>query len=224
MAGKGLCDGMKRRFLHFIIIFFTMITLCYGASLTVHAYTEEEKQQAKAWLSAHGYSPDMNGANQAYQDYLNGKFDDELGITTTEQASTQSTEITTEAQSTIDDKTEQDAKSTKEKAEKAAKVSDNEQDAGQNGGLPTKGKASADGDVEDAGMMSEDSDQETAGTGQTIAAGLDAVDDVESQEVTLYRTEKLDTYKEAATVIVLSVMLVAVFLGFRQLLKHSDKE
>lgn len=201
-----------------------MITLCCSASLTARAYTEEEKQQAKAWLSAHGYSPDMNGANQAYQDYLNGKFDEELGITTTEQASTQSTEITTEAQTAADDKTELDAKHTKETTEQAAKVSDNEQDAGQNGGLPAKDKASVDGDAEDAGMMPEDADQEAAGAGQTIAAGRDAADDVESQELTLYRTEKLDTYKEAATVIALSVMLAAVFLGFRQLLKHSDKE
>lgn len=38
-------------------------------------YTEEQKQQAKAWLSAHGYAPTQAGASQAYQDYLNGKFD-----------------------------------------------------------------------------------------------------------------------------------------------------
>lgn len=38
------------------------------------AYTEEEKQSAKSWLSAHGYSPDRGGAAQAYQDYLDGKL------------------------------------------------------------------------------------------------------------------------------------------------------
>ena len=40
-------------------------------------YTEEEKAQAKAWLSAHGYPPTRAGAQMAYQDYLNGKFDND---------------------------------------------------------------------------------------------------------------------------------------------------
>ena len=33
-----------------------------------YAYTEEQKQQAKSWLSAHGYPP-------TYQDYMDGKID-----------------------------------------------------------------------------------------------------------------------------------------------------
>lgn len=45
-----------------------------GYKLTAYAYTEEEKAAAKAWLAANGYSPTMSGAEQAYQDYLNGKF------------------------------------------------------------------------------------------------------------------------------------------------------
>ena len=40
-------------------------------------YSEEEKAAAKAWLSAHGYPPTRAGAQQAYEDYLNGKFDDD---------------------------------------------------------------------------------------------------------------------------------------------------
>lgn len=40
-------------------------------------YTEEQKNAAKAWLSAHGYAPTRAGAAQAYQDYLNGKFDND---------------------------------------------------------------------------------------------------------------------------------------------------
>ena len=55
--------------------------LVLGCAGTAHAYTEEQKAQAKAWLSAHGYSPDAGGAAAAYQDYLNGKFDEELGRT-----------------------------------------------------------------------------------------------------------------------------------------------
>ena len=69
-----------RKMTHFLVMGVALV-LCAGAATTSHAYTEEEKQQAKAWLSAHGYSPDMGGASQAYQDYLNGKFDEELGIT-----------------------------------------------------------------------------------------------------------------------------------------------
>ena len=37
-------------------------------------YTESQKAQAKAWLSAHGYSPTRAGASQAYSDYLSGKL------------------------------------------------------------------------------------------------------------------------------------------------------
>ena len=33
------------------------------------------KQQAKSWLSAHGYPPTRAGAEQAYQDYMDGKID-----------------------------------------------------------------------------------------------------------------------------------------------------
>lgn len=43
-------------------------------TITVRAYTDEQKKQAKAWLSAHGYPPTMEGAYQAYQDYLSGKL------------------------------------------------------------------------------------------------------------------------------------------------------
>lgn len=56
--------------------------MCFSGAFTsvTKAYTEEEKAQAKAWLSAHGYAPTREGAEAAYQDYLDGKFDEELGI------------------------------------------------------------------------------------------------------------------------------------------------
>ena len=84
-----------------------LLVIVLNVSFISNAYTEEEKQQAKAWLSAHGYSPDMSGANQAYQDYLNGKFDEELGYDTNgdgspaatpEGTSQSSEEITTETE------------------------------------------------------------------------------------------------------------------------------
>ena len=51
----------------------------FGTCNTALAYTDEEKQMAKDWLAANGYSPDMAGAEQAYQDYLNGKWGDPNG-------------------------------------------------------------------------------------------------------------------------------------------------
>lgn len=60
-------------------ILILMMMLCVGlvvqqAAVPVYAYTQEEKEAAKAWLSANGYSPDMGGAMAAYNDYMNGKF------------------------------------------------------------------------------------------------------------------------------------------------------
>lgn len=53
-----------------------IVTFCSGKyKLTAYAYTEEEKAAVKAWLIEHGYPPTMDGAEQAYQDYLNGKID-----------------------------------------------------------------------------------------------------------------------------------------------------
>ena len=49
------------------------VLYCHSTTVT-YAYTKEEVEAAKAWLSGHGYSPDAAGAAQAYQDYLNGKF------------------------------------------------------------------------------------------------------------------------------------------------------
>lgn len=47
--------------------------------VTAQAYTEEQKRQAKAWLSAHGYPPTEDGAWAAYDDWLNGQWWDEFG-------------------------------------------------------------------------------------------------------------------------------------------------
>lgn len=206
---------MKKQMLHFIIMLCAMIVLCCSTSMTAHAYTEEEKQQAKAWLSAHGYSPDASGASQAYQDYLNGKFDEELGITTTEQAATQSTETNTETQTDKDDTKEQNTETDKATTERAAGTSNNSNGIGQGDGT------SADGETAD--VTSEDSNDGSESVEQTITAGSKEQDDVEPKEPELYQEENLDTYKEAATVIVLSVMLVLVIMGLWQFRK-SDKQ
>lgn len=71
-------------FLIIIIILLSTSTVClyntvsyadeYGEETE---YTEEEKEQAKAWLSAHGYPPTRDGAYAAYADFLAGKFNDD---------------------------------------------------------------------------------------------------------------------------------------------------
>lgn len=61
------------------IAFFLSMAACLSMGLgSIHAkaYTDEEKAYVKSMLQAYGYSPDMAGANQAYQDYLSGKYND----------------------------------------------------------------------------------------------------------------------------------------------------
>lgn len=61
------------------ITFFLALTACLSLGLgniNAKAYTDEEKAYIKSMLQAYGYSPDMAGANQAYQDYLSGKYND----------------------------------------------------------------------------------------------------------------------------------------------------
>lgn len=58
-----------------LLSFIISLTIILTPVIPAYAYTEEEKQQVKEWLSANGYPATMEGAQQAYQDYLNGKFD-----------------------------------------------------------------------------------------------------------------------------------------------------
>ena len=61
---------MKHAFRYLIIIFiFCFLCVSYSS-----AYTEQDKQRAKSWLSAHGYAPTMDGAYQALADYRSGKL------------------------------------------------------------------------------------------------------------------------------------------------------
>lgn len=60
-----------------VLLCFTMAVSMFCAAkntLPAYAYTDEEKAAVKAWLSENGYPPTMAGAEQAYQDYLDGKF------------------------------------------------------------------------------------------------------------------------------------------------------
>jgi hypothetical protein len=66
-----------------VVLLVLIFALAFSSGVSVRAegddsgYSEEEKEAAKAWLSAHGYPPTRAGAEAAYQDYLNGKFDDD---------------------------------------------------------------------------------------------------------------------------------------------------
>lgn len=89
-----------RRVCHIVIIMlflsvFAISTIQHGFYhiKAEETYTEEEKAQAKAWLSAHGYPPTRAGAAQAYQDYLDGKFDDDSQV----QAAAEANNVTTQA-------------------------------------------------------------------------------------------------------------------------------
>ena len=54
---------MKRLLLVLMLILgAVMIT---SRPVATYAYTDEEKQQAKSWLSSHGYPPTRAGAEQA---------------------------------------------------------------------------------------------------------------------------------------------------------------
>lgn len=58
----------------FIMLIFSLFIILFFNVISTKAYTEEQKQQAKAWLSAHGYAPTKAGAYQAYADYKSGKL------------------------------------------------------------------------------------------------------------------------------------------------------
>ena len=185
-----------------MLVAFGMI-LMIGLSIhtTSYAYTEEEKAQAKAWLSAHGYSPDAAGASQAYQDYLDGKFDEELGITT---ESAQSSETTTEGESS-----EQDTETTADENKKT-----------ENGESEDSGKSGSD----DTNSVSSGTTEENVSTEDTEVSSekeeeSPQQDDVKEQEkIELYHEASTGQYREAFLVILLGVgcmLLVVLFFGRR---------
>ena len=94
---------------YLLVLLSCLLIGCMGGGLRhsqrAAAYTEEEKQQAKAWLSAHGYSADAAGANQAYRDYLAGKYDSNGNV--------------------VEDKSDKKDSSSKKKAKKKAEKKKN---------------------------------------------------------------------------------------------------
>ena len=77
-----MSNRIRKYIISLILVLISALVLPFVYTSTVHAYedtdgyTQEEIDAIKAWLSAHGYPPTRAGAEQAYQDYLDGKFDD----------------------------------------------------------------------------------------------------------------------------------------------------
>lgn len=118
---------MKRR----IRITCLCITLSITAACSlspqkeVLAYTQEEKQMVKDWLSAHGYAPTWDGAYQAYQDYLDGKFDYMFESQTEVSPETETTAETEKKEKKKKATDQQDSKETETQPESA--LSENDQ-------------------------------------------------------------------------------------------------
>ena len=202
----------RNKIILFLITGILMFFMAIGTGSTSYAYTEEEKAAAKAWLSAHGYSPDAGGASQAYQDYLDGKFDEELGITTTEQASTQAV---TEEDAAVEGTEEEDTDGKDNQEASVSHFTNTSED--------TTGAADGEATETIPGM-----EEQPDGSNDMIEpprqteknAVSDESEEQETvQKITLYQKEKMDTYKEAGMVIALSVMLLVVIKGVIILLK-----
>lgn len=203
---------MRKSKIHFIWVVMMIALLSFGISNTAHAYTEEEKQQAKAWLSAHGYSPDAGGASQAYQDYLNGKFDEELGINTTEQTTTGTTE---DASGEASEKaTETDDKSEEEKTGEKENISSGSAKHSDTNGTEVPDE---EGTQEEGASGKEASSEEASEKGESLET--DTVSKEKNQEITLYQEKNQDAYKEAGIVIALSALLMVVLKGIVVLVK-----
>ncbi|MDE6761743.1 MAG: hypothetical protein K2J90_13880 [Lachnospiraceae bacterium] len=201
---------MRKSIIHFVWMLMVIILLSFSAGSVSHAYTEEEIQQAKAWLSAHGYSPDAGGASQAYQDYLDGKFDEELGINTTEQVTTGVTEET--SQESSEKITETHQKEEKEKTGRNEETSPGSIRGSDSGETEIPDIEAAEGQVV---SKTEDSAGE-----EPKESNLESdVSQEKKQEITLYQKKNQDTYREAGMMVTLSVLLMVVLKGVILLLK-----
>lgn len=193
----------------FIVGLILVVAVSLGMSHEARAYTDEEKAQAKAWLSAHGYSPDAGGAAAAYQDYLNGKFDEELGIT--REASTEA-----RTQTAYDDSEDKEEKTTEEGNDGTSPDSSSGNKA-EPSVWDIMGGTSEETDTEAQVTTEEVTEEITEEAPSTQMAYEEPEDEEEPEEergeISLSDPEKKGEYREAAIVVVLSVLLCALLLG-----------
>lgn len=217
---------IKRQLLKVITIISLIISVAFSVCNTSYAYTEEEKQQAKAWLSAHGYSPDAGGASQAYADYLNGKFDEELGVDvngdgipaaagTSEDASTQDNNAEEEDSDWTDAETDVDDNSEGKTKKQIPGNNTSNSDTSGNGENTASGSTNKDAEM--AGGNEDGTlkvnllglDEDTEQVDNTISAPAKPAK-LSRGMITLYQRERMDTYKEAAEVVGISLLLAMV--------------
>lgn len=192
-----------KRMIHIISTLIVLMMLVLNFSFTSNAYTEEEKQQAKAWLSAHGYSPDMGGASQAYQDYLNGKFDEELGVDINGDGIPSAVQTTTEASGDATSEELTEDKTTTETPEEEGEASDDADDSN---------KEVSKSDKAFSNQTIEASNEEEHLLFENTESSLDGMMETDNKTVveenTLYQPDRSDQYQEAGIVIVLSAVLM----------------
>ncbi|MCM1157412.1 MAG: hypothetical protein NC300_04195 [Bacteroidales bacterium] len=216
---------MKRNIILLMLTGLLILLFGLGIPFSSRAYTEEEKAQAKAWLSAHGYSPDAGGASQAYQDYLDGKFDEELGITdnTTEEASTEKENGggDKDAGRPIGAKDPREKKKTdkgKEPAKGSTEASSSEAETSEEQAENPVRQTMEEAVSEDTTVENETEDtvkeNKTADGEKTISE-----EKQEGQTVTVSQSQNGDSHGETGLIIFLSVMLVAIIVGIFMLLK-----
>ena len=210
---------MRKRIVIIVITCLMMLLGCVGIGIKSYAYTEEQKQQAKAWLSAHGYSPDAGGAAAAYQDYLNGKFDEELGITREE--------TTGSSQSAYEDPDEEkEEKTTEESTETPVRINSVWDFMGVD---QTEQSADDDSDLtsEETTEVNTSEEHTTQFAYEEPEEDIYETRDLEEKEVyennvesTLYSNENIDKYREAIIVVVLAVLGIAIGFGAVTLMKR----
>lgn len=196
----------------FVITLLLVCTAALTFTRTAQAYTEEEKAQAKAWLSAHGYSPDYDGASQAYQDYLDGKFDEELGITT-------NTETTTEHNESDDDTVTTEKETTPDKEKKNKAPGPKKKNPGLNNeNNYTGSEGTADGKENTEGISEEVSNGQAAKTEestQTIGTPPD------TSAEWLIIDPGIDNTKMKKHIITIIFLCIVVIISFYEVIKVS---
>lgn len=213
---------MKKRITYLISALVLAFCLAFSVAEVSYAYTEEEKQQAKAWLSAHGYSPDAGGASQAYQDYLDGKFDEELGYDTNGDGIPAAT---TEESSQQENSTENKRDSTSAKTEEKTDSLEAFDGHSSNGSSSVKTDMS---NVEDSQTDTDDTDgskkDSLEGQEKTVkesqeqptedTSGDSSQYDRKEVGITWYRTENKSKYQNAGIIVVISGLFVLLWGAF----------
>jgi len=197
-----------------------------SSSASTSGYSEEQIAAAKAWLSAHGYAPTRAGAAAAYQDYLDGKFDDDPDV----QKYKGQTGLTSQ---TTSQETSQEAGTSSSDVDAASEKSSDET------GFSTMDSSSEDSEVAIDALPSilEDSEDgsvdaetpESAGNGLTINDDLKLPERDDSVYVFYDDGEPEQVVRESSFVIyiIFSVVIVMVIVSLVMLIKarkKNDKE